>query len=339
MRDLLSAGLGVRLEVRLRTKDGQVRTNLVAADIIDLKGERCLLTASLDIEDRRQNESALQFLDDLGQRVMPLSDANEILRSMTAAVGSACRLRLRLCGHGAGSGPLHHSRQLARAWRALDCRTLLSCGFRRARCPQPRRGQPLVLSDNARELPAHEAKTFLEIGLAATICMPLVKSGRLTALMAIHDRVPRRWSEREQSLFREVTERCWRAYRARAADRTAEGERNAIPRRRHHGSHCGLGDRHGHALANVDGGGPSLVRSLPCARSRNGRRRDDEFWNALHPADKTRWPSFTRRPTNWMITPPSIGLSGPMAGCCGSLAAAGSWREARMERRSALQTS
>ena len=44
--------------------------------------------------------------------------------------------------------------------------------------------------------------------LAATICMPLVKEGRLTALMAIHDRVPRAWTSKDVDLT-EVTERSW----------------------------------------------------------------------------------------------------------------------------------
>jgi PAS domain S-box-containing protein len=39
--------------------------------------------------------------------------------------------------------------------------------------------------------------------------MPLVKEGRLTALMAIHDRVPRAWTEAELNLLREVTSRSW----------------------------------------------------------------------------------------------------------------------------------
>ena len=52
-------------------------------------------------------------------------------------------------------------------------------------------GLPLVVNDNlqASSRP-EEAATFQNIGIAATICMPLVKEGRLTALMAIHDRVP-----------------------------------------------------------------------------------------------------------------------------------------------------
>jgi signal transduction histidine kinase len=70
-------------------------------------------------------------------------------------------------------------------------------------------GQPLIINDNLAELDPAEAKTFRDIGIAATICMPLVKDGRLTALMAIHDRTPHQWSDEELALIREVTERSW----------------------------------------------------------------------------------------------------------------------------------
>lgn len=70
-------------------------------------------------------------------------------------------------------------------------------------------GKPLIINDNLAELPAHEAASFQALGIAATICMPLIKDGRLTALMAIHDKVPRQWSGDDLSLLSEVTERSW----------------------------------------------------------------------------------------------------------------------------------
>ncbi|MEG0242654.1 response regulator [Pseudomonas sp. WS 5412] len=70
-------------------------------------------------------------------------------------------------------------------------------------------GEPLIINDNLTELTPEEAATFQAIGVTATICMPLIKSGRLTALMAIHDRVPRRWSSYDLALLGEVTERSW----------------------------------------------------------------------------------------------------------------------------------
>jgi signal transduction histidine kinase len=70
-------------------------------------------------------------------------------------------------------------------------------------------GEPLVVNDNAAELAPHEAATFQDIGIAATICMPLIRGGQLTALMAIHDRLPHTWSDYELILLRDVTERSW----------------------------------------------------------------------------------------------------------------------------------
>ena len=70
-------------------------------------------------------------------------------------------------------------------------------------------GKPLIIHDNLSELPPHESAAFQAIGITATICMPLVKDGRLTALMAIHDNVPRQWREFDLALLREVTERSW----------------------------------------------------------------------------------------------------------------------------------
>ncbi|MFD2134148.1 GAF domain-containing protein [Novosphingobium resinovorum] len=72
-----------------------------------------------------------------------------------------------------------------------------------------RAGRPLIINDNATEIAPKEARTFQDIGIAATICMPLVKEGRLIALMAIHDSRPRRWTPYELDIIREVTERSW----------------------------------------------------------------------------------------------------------------------------------
>jgi GAF domain-containing protein len=78
-------------------------------------------------------------------------------------------------------------------------------------------GLPLVLNDNRAQLPPEEAATFLYLGLAATICMPLVKEGKLTVLMAVHDRVPRSWTADDRAIVNEVTGRSWGSHRTREA--------------------------------------------------------------------------------------------------------------------------
>ncbi|WP_232332858.1 PAS domain S-box protein [Novosphingobium aquimarinum] len=90
-------------------------------------------------------------------------------------------------------------------------------------------GRPLIINDNRIEISPEEARTFQAIGIAATICMPLVRQGKLVALMAIHDRVPRQWSEYELSVISEVTERSWAHIQRVAAENTLS-ERQAYHR-------------------------------------------------------------------------------------------------------------
>lgn len=91
-----------------------------------------------------------------------------------------------------------------------------------------RAGKPLIIHDNRSELPPEESATFQAISITATICMPLIKQGRLTALMAIHDKAPRVWSDFEQALLSEVTERCWAHIERVRADASVREGLNAL---------------------------------------------------------------------------------------------------------------
>ena len=57
-------------------------------------------------------------------------------------------------------------------------------------------------------------------GMRAGIAVPLVKGGRFVAALYVHQTTPRRWTDEEEALVREVAERTWAAVqRARAEDR------------------------------------------------------------------------------------------------------------------------
>jgi GAF domain-containing protein len=84
-------------------------------------------------------------------------------------------------------------------------------------------GRPLIVNDNLKELAPHEAATFQAIGIGATICMPLVKEGVLTALMAVHHKGPHAWTGDELAVIREVTDRSW-AHIERVRDEAARAE-------------------------------------------------------------------------------------------------------------------
>jgi PAS domain S-box-containing protein len=158
----------------------------------------------------RESEERLRFLDRLGVETASLADADAVLAMTTRLLGE--HLNLSVCAY-ADMDEDEDGFTIRGDWAAPEATSIIGhyslADFGKLAVKNLGAGLPLVINDNRRELPAEEAATFQAIGIAATICMPLVKKGRLTALMAIHDRVPRTWTDAELSLLREVTARSW----------------------------------------------------------------------------------------------------------------------------------
>ena len=157
-----------------------------------------------------QSEARLAFLDRLGADTAALADADAVLAMTTRLLGE--HLNLSVCAY-ADMDEDEDGFTIRGDWVAPGAMSIVGhyslADFGKLAVDNLSAGLPLVVNDNLRELAQDEAATFQNIGIAATICMPLVKEGRLTALMAIHDRVPRVWTEAELSLLREVTARSW----------------------------------------------------------------------------------------------------------------------------------
>ncbi|AGP38016.1 GAF domain-containing protein [Sorangium cellulosum] len=79
--------------------------------------------------------------------------------------------------------------------------------------------EPYVIDDvDADPRAGGDLAAYRATEIQAVICVPLHKSGRFTAAMAVHQKVPRRWTPDEVGLVRLVVGRCWEAIeRARAA--------------------------------------------------------------------------------------------------------------------------
>ncbi len=158
----------------------------------------------------QRSESQLNFLDKLGVQTAPLLRADEVLATTTRMLGE--HLKLSVCAY-ADMDEDQDGFTIRGDWAAQGSTSIRGhyslADFGALAVKNLSAGLPLIVNDNLRELAPHEAATFQSIGIAATICVPLVKEGRLTALMAVHDRVPRMWSDAELSLLREVTERSW----------------------------------------------------------------------------------------------------------------------------------
>jgi len=88
-------------------------------------------------------------------------------------------------------------------------------------------GRTLMIDDVDRELTADDgADMFNRIGIKAIICCPLVKQGRLVAMMAVHQEQPRTWSADDVALVETVVDRCWaHIERVRSMEALREADR------------------------------------------------------------------------------------------------------------------
>lgn len=91
-----------------------------------------------------------------------------------------------------------------------------------------RRGESVVVSDvsaDGRTAAPSIAAAFDALGIQAVLLVPLVKEGRLMAILFVHHPEPRMWSAAEQTLVAEVAERTWAAVeRARVEAALRESE-------------------------------------------------------------------------------------------------------------------
>lgn len=158
----------------------------------------------------QQSEALFRFLDELARATAGSSDADSVLAITTQL--TAQHLGLSNCAY-ADMDDDQDGFTIRGNWHAPGSPSIVGhyqlADFGTLAVRELGAGRPLIINDNLAEIAPEEAATFKNIGIAATICMPLVKDGRLVALMAIHDRVPRHWSQYELTVIQEVTERSW----------------------------------------------------------------------------------------------------------------------------------
>jgi len=174
----------------------------------------------------RENEARLRFLDSLNRETARSLDADEVMAITTRMTGE--HLAVSICAY-ADMEPDEDHFTIRGDWSAPGSPSIVGyyslADFGELAVKNLHAGEPLVINDNLKEIAPDEAATFQAIGIGSTICMPLVKAGRLTALMAVHHKGPHYWTDVELATIREVVERSWaHIERVRAEAEMAEGE-------------------------------------------------------------------------------------------------------------------
>jgi PAS domain S-box-containing protein len=160
------------------------------------------------------------FLLDLEEALRGLSDPVEIMAVTAEQLGR--RLGVERCGY-AEIDPIGDSVIVSQDWTSGAMATLAGSypldAFGADVIAEIRAGLMVRMSDllsDRRTAAAHDAYAAIG-GVRAAITAPLIKDGRLSAVMFVHQTQPRDWTHDDEALMALVVERTWAAVeRARA---------------------------------------------------------------------------------------------------------------------------
>ncbi len=199
--------------------DGQVDERVIDFVLQPIRDAAGMVTGifveGADVTDRavaerdlRDSEARLRFLDQLGERTVPLGDADAIMAVTTeliaAHLGASRCVYADIDADGEGC-------RVGGGWVLPGGVPL--CGWHRlidlgaAAVALLRAGEPLIVGDASTEMPG--TAPFEALGVRASVCIPLIRDGRLHALLALHDAKPRRWSTAEVLVIRQAAMRSW----------------------------------------------------------------------------------------------------------------------------------
>jgi PAS domain S-box-containing protein len=158
----------------------------------------------------RERNGRLTFFDSLSEAIKSLTTPAEIMGTTARLLGE--HMRASVVAY-ADMEPDQDQFTIRGDWAAPGSTSIVGryrlAAFGPKAVASLRAGQGFITRDTLAELGPDEGKALLDLGLGATVCMPYVKCGRLTALMAVHQQQPRGWTEGDLSLIAEATERSW----------------------------------------------------------------------------------------------------------------------------------
>jgi GAF domain-containing protein len=195
-----------------------------------------------NVTERRQAEEVLReseerqaFLLKLSDTLRPLSDADDVVAAAAEALG-------RHLGAGqvtfAECEPGDEYVTIAREWNdgsiPSNAKRHRLDAFGPDFIAELKRGGSTAIADVARDprTASPEAlATFAQASIVALLNVPLVKNGRLAAILGVHSNAARAWAPRDVAIAQDVAERIWSEVeraRAETALRTSEEQLRLI---------------------------------------------------------------------------------------------------------------
>jgi signal transduction histidine kinase/CheY-like chemotaxis protein len=192
-----------------------------------IAGVLCVCSEVTD-QVRRHVEDRLRLLDAIGEATRLAAEPKAIMEHSTRLLGQY--LDVTRVAY-ADLEPDNDRFTIRHDWRvdgAISTVGVYSLDLFGSRATSNLRvGRTLLINDVDRELAAGDgSEMFNQIGIKAIICCPLVKQGKLVAMMAVHQQLPRTWTADEVALVEAVVDRCWaHIERVRATEALREADR------------------------------------------------------------------------------------------------------------------
>ena len=214
----------------------------LSRDVVFARDERGAVTrilgAANDITDLKRSEASLIRTAGRDAYRVRLADALRAISDPVEIQGAAARL----LGERFGASRVHYAEFEDDGEHAIVRRDYAPKGpnragrYRMADFATLHRetgaGRTFLVEDipNDPRLSEGEKSVFASLPVAAIAVAPLVKDGRLDAVLAVHLDRPHAWTPEEAALIEETAERTWEAVRRARAEEALRSEREEIHR-------------------------------------------------------------------------------------------------------------
>ncbi|HET6725084.1 MAG TPA: ATP-binding protein [Gammaproteobacteria bacterium] len=211
--EVIATKRSIRGEVPFEGANGRRIYEYIFVPILDADGEvEAIGGITRDVTDRKRKEEGGNFLVALSDAIRSITDAAEILEVVSRMLGS--HLGAGRCGY--GELDKFDNFTVERDWTDGRMPTLVGTlnlrdfgdiadEFRAGRTVRIGYAPDEALTHNAKASYSDARETVSGIGV------PLIKGGRLVAVLFVHQRKPRAWTDEEVALVKEVAERTWEA--------------------------------------------------------------------------------------------------------------------------------
>ena len=229
-----ASGGSAQFESVHRRHDGTLFDVAIRASLVDLGDRTVILSVNRDVTTRNRAEAALRvsasraaFREALSDALRPLADPVDVQIEASRVLGEHLGASRTFYAEVKPDGDhITVTRDYCDGVPSMTGTYALSdYGPVVAACLTA--GLPLVIEDVRTDggLTAEHRNAYSVLGICGYVSFPLVKEGRLVAMLVVHQSTPRAWTQDEIALVGETAERTWSAVEratAESASRASE---------------------------------------------------------------------------------------------------------------------